>query len=66
MNMDSARFPRYQQMLEQAEKYYQLVKSGKENTVEARDVKRELDKIEERFSDDAAYVALLRAERNSQ
>ena len=66
MNMDSARFPRYQQMVEQAEKYYQLVKSGKEDTAEARKVKKELDEIEEQFSDDPAYVALLRAERNSQ
>lgn len=66
MNMDSARFPRYQQMVEQAEKYYQLVKSGKEDTEEAREVKKELDEIEEQFSDDPAYVALLRAERNSQ
>ena len=66
MNMDSARFPRYQQMVEQAEKYYQLVKSGKEDTEEAKRVKKELDEIEEQFSDDPAYVALLRAERNSQ
>lgn len=66
MNMDTARFPRYQQMVEQAEKYYQLVKSGKEKTLEARNVKNELDDIEALFSDDPAYVALLRAERNSQ
>ena len=65
MNMESARFPRYTLMLEQAEKYYQLVKAGKENTEEANDVKRSLDEIEEQFSDDPAYVALLRAERNS-
>lgn len=66
MNMDSARFPRYRQMVEQAEKYYQLVKSGKENTEEATEVKKMLDEIEEQFSDDPAYVALLRSERNSQ
>ena len=66
MNMDTARFPRYQQMVEQAEKYYQLVKSGKEKTLEARNVKKKLDDIEALFSDDPAYVALLRAERNSQ
>lgn len=66
MNMDTARFPRYQQMVEQAEKYYQLVKLGREKTLEARNVKKELDDIEALFSDDPAYVALLRAERNSQ
>ncbi len=64
MNMDTARFPRYELMIEMAEKYYQLVMSGKENTAEAKKVKDELDQIEEQFSDDPAYVALLRAERN--
>ena len=65
MNMDSARFPRYRQMVELAEKYYRLVKAGKENTKNARGVKKKLDAIEELFSDDPAYVALLRAERTS-
>ena len=46
--------------------YQTWVKSGKEDTAEARKVKKELDEIEEQFSDDPAYVALLRAERNSQ
>lgn len=66
MNMDTARFPRYEEMVQKAERYYQLVKSGKENTAEAKEVKEELDQIEEQFSDDPAYVALLRAERNSK
>ena len=63
MNMDSARFPKYNMMLEKAERYFELVKSGKENTKEAANVKKELDEIEEQFSSDPAYVALLRAER---
>lgn len=66
MNMDSARFPRYNLMVDMAEKYYQLVKEGKEGTKEADSIKKELDAIEEMFSDDPAYVALLRAERRSQ
>ena len=66
MNMNTARFPRYEEMVQKAERYYQLVKSGKENTAEAKKVKEELDQIEEQFSDDPAYVALLRAERNSK
>lgn len=66
MNMDTARFPRYELMVEKAERYYQLVKSGEEHTEEANRVKKELDEIEEQFSDDPAYVALLRAERKSQ
>lgn len=65
MNMDSARFPKYTLMIEKAEEYYQLVKLGKENTEEALRVKQELDSIEEQFSDDPAYVALLRSERKS-
>lgn len=66
MNMDTARFPRYKQMVDSAERYYQLVKSGQEDTPEAMSIKKELDKIEEQFSDDPAYVALLKAERNSK
>lgn len=66
MNMDAARSPKYRKMVETAEKYYQLVKSGKEQSKESKDIKQELDAIEEEFSDDPAYVALLRAERNSQ
>lgn len=66
MNMDSARFPKYNLMLEKAERYFELVKSGKENTNEAANVKKELDEIEEQFSSDPAYVALLRAERRSK
>jgi len=66
MNMDSARFPKYNLMLEKAERYFELVKSGKDNTNEAANVKKELDEIEEQFSSDPAYVALLRAERRSK
>lgn len=65
MNMDSARFPKYTLMLEKAEEYYQLVKAGKEHSTNAQKVKQTLDEIEEQFSDDPAYVALLRAERKS-
>ena len=55
-----------QKMLDMAERYYQLVKEDKENSEEAINVKNELDAIEAEFSDDPAYVALLKAERNSQ
>lgn len=44
-------------------KYYQLVLN---NDIKADDVKKELDALELEFSDDPAYVALLRAERNSK
>ena len=66
MNMATDRFPKYKRMLDMAEKYYQLVKDNHESSEEAINVKKELDAIEAEFSDDPAYVALLKAERNSQ
>ena len=63
MNMDTVRSAKYNEMVEKAEEYYQLVKKEKENTPEAIKIKKELDDIESRFSDDPAYVALLKAER---
>ena len=66
MNMATDRSPKYKKMLDMAERYYQLVKENKEKSEEATNVKKELDAIEAEFSDDPAYVALLKAERNSQ
>lgn len=66
MNMDTARFPKYNYMVETAERYYQLVKEEREGTDEAIKIKQELDRIEEDFSNDPAYVALLRVERKSK
>lgn len=65
MNMDTVRSAKYERMVEMAERYYQLVKADKGDTEEARCAKRELDEIEAQFSDDPAYVALLRAERKA-
>lgn len=65
MNMETPRSKAYNLMLEKAERYYQLVKKGQGNTAEAKKVSKELDEIEQEFSDDPAYVALLRAERKS-
>jgi hypothetical protein len=50
-------------MVRLAEEYYQLIKKGER--VDPM-LKAKLDKMEEEFSSDPAYVALLRAERNSQ
>lgn len=66
MNMDTDRFPKYNKMVDMAERYYQLVKEGKELSEESTDMKKELDAIEAEFAGDPAYVALLRAERNSR
>jgi len=65
MNMETRRSKAYLEMLEKAEKYYQLVKHSKEDTAEAIQISKELDDIEQEFSSDPAYVALLKAERNS-
>lgn len=66
MNMDTVRSAKYNRMVETAERYYRLVKSGGGGTTEAATLKTKLDELEAQFSDDPAYVALLRAERNSQ
>jgi predicted ATP-binding protein involved in virulence len=66
MNMDTPRSTRYNQMVEKAELYYQLVAHGEGDDERAQQIKQELDHIELEFSDDPAYVALLKAERNSR
>ena len=65
MNMDTPRSQAYNQMVEKAERYYQLVKDGQGDSAEAQQVSKELDEIEQEFSNDPAYVALLKAERKS-
>lgn len=65
MNMDTPRGIRYHEMIDKAEHYYQLVRQGQTSSEEARKCKDELDQIEAEFSDDPAYVALLKAERKS-
>lgn len=65
MNMETRRSKAYLEMIEKAERYYQLVKQSKEDTSEAIHLSKELDVIEQEFSSDPAYVALLKAERSS-
>lgn len=65
MNMKTPRSQTYNLMLEKAERYYQLVKDGQGDSDEAKRVNEELDEIEQEFSNDPAYVALLKAERKS-
>lgn len=55
---------RYVEMIEKAERYYQLIKQ--KDYDKALEMKDDLDAIESEYSDDPAYVALLRAERNSK
>lgn len=65
MNLDTVRSAKYNDMVDKATQYYEWVKAEKENTPEAIDFKKKLDDIEAEFSDDPAYVALLRAERRT-
>lgn len=63
MNMDTVRSAKYNEMVDTAERYFQLVKKGDAHTPAAEEIRRALDEIEYQFSDEPAYVALLRAER---
>lgn len=65
MDMDTRRSAKYEQMVEVAEKYYQLVKEGENDIADIQELKRQLDAIEEEFSDDPAYVAMLKMERSA-
>ena len=56
------RSQRYQKMIELADKYYDLVMSGKTDEQTAA----ELDEMEAEYSDNPAYAALLKAERRSR
>lgn len=63
MNMPKiTRSQRYQKMIELADKYYDLVMSGKTDEQTAA----ELDEMEAEYSDNPAYAALLKAERRSR
>lgn len=67
MNMpDIIRSVKFQNMVSMADKYYELVLAGKSDTTEAADIKNILDQIEAMYSDNPAYVALLKAERKSR
>lgn len=67
MNMpDVTRSIRYQQMIDLADRYYDLVLFQKAEDKESAEIKDKLDRMEEEYSDNPAYVALLRAERKSR
>lgn len=56
----------FQQRVELATKYYQLLESGKsESDQEVKNLSEQLDKIEERFIDNPAWLALMRTERKA-
>lgn len=57
---------RYLEMIKTAERYFRLLKKSQPQSAgEADALRQELDALTERFSDDPAYVALLRVERET-
>jgi predicted ATP-binding protein involved in virulence len=54
---------RYQQMMKSAEEYFKLVRLPENQHGDIENVKRRLDELSAPFSDDPAYQALLRIER---
>ena len=60
------RSKKYVEMIDKAEQYYQLVRDNRENEQESMELKKQLDDIEAEFSDDPAYIAMLRAERRTR
>jgi len=62
------RSERFEEMIETAEKYFALIEEGKtsKNSEEVRKLKSKLDRLQEKYSEDPAYVALLKAERKTE
>ncbi len=65
MDLETRRSARFEEMVNAAEEYYQLVKIGEGDTESANNVKQRLDEIEVEFSDDPAYVAMLKMDRSA-
>lgn len=62
MNVPSMHTDNYNKMLEKADEFYNLIKQGNSTPEEKARIKQELIKLEAKFSDNPAYVALLKAE----
>lgn len=57
---------RYQQMMDAAEKYFRLLRTATPTSAEEKEaLKRQLDELSIPFSDDPAYMALLKVERET-
>lgn len=58
---------RYQEMMKVAEEYFRILRDEKPATAEEKEqLKNKLDELSEPFSDDPAYIALLKLERETQ
>ena len=64
---DVERSEKFQEMVATAAAYFRLIRQGRNSQTdeEVAALKKELDFLESRYNDDPAYVALLKAERNS-
>ena len=57
---------RFREMIEVAEQYYEAIENGTGQDPDAvRDLRERLDRLEEPFADNPAYVAFLRMQRPS-
>lgn len=65
MNMNTRRSAKFDDMVMAAEEYYQLVKNSEPDGEVALATKNRLDELEVEFSDDPAYVAMLKMERSA-
>lgn len=58
---------RYQEMMKVAEEYFRILRDEKSVTPEEKEtIKKMLDELSEPFSDDPAYIAFLKIERETQ
>lgn len=62
MNVPSMHTDNYNKMLEKADEFYNLIKQGNSTPEEKARIKKELVELEAKFSENPAYVALLKAE----
>jgi predicted ATP-binding protein involved in virulence len=64
---DVPRSKAFLEMEEVAKKYYDLIAAGKtsENDAEVANLREQLNELEDKFSEDPAFVALLKSERKS-
>jgi ABC-type transporter MlaC component len=60
------RSERYQKMMEVAEEYYKVLQKSKStNSQQVQQLKQQLDELIEPYSDDVAYHAFLKMERQA-
>lgn len=63
--LDIPRSEEFKKRVEVASQYYSLIAQGKTSETDEHvvEIRRQLDELEDRFSDDAGFVGMLRSER---